>query len=311
MQLADSVSIPLVRDRYERPVDRLRISVTSKCNYRCIFCHFEGVQRVSEDILSPEDYGFIAYVLKDYGVKYYKLTGGEPLLRDDIHMIIANIKRYSNEVSLVTNGSLLLEKARLLAEAGLDRLNVSLHALRDDVYNYVTGTSKLLDKVLKGVDKALEHGLKVKLNFVLMKSNIDELPKVLEYAELKSLDINVIELTPMGISEEIYLREYVPISKVLNFIEEKSVGKYVRDFQNRPTYILRSGLKVEVVIGYGNRYLCSACTRMRLTPDGCFKTCLYIEKPVIYIVDAVKNRDRDLLAKLFKEAVLLRKPFFT
>lgn len=304
-------SIPLLKDRYGRPVDRLRIIVTSRCNYRCVFCHFEGVTRTSEDVLTPEDYGFIAYVLKDYGIRYHKLTGGEPLLRDDIHTIIASIKHYSDEVSLVTNGSMLTEKAKLLAEAGLDRLNVSLHTLRDDVYDYVTGTSNLLGKVLRGVDKALEYGLKVKLNVVLMRSNIDDLPKVLEYAEQKKLDISLIELIPIGVPREVYSKEYVPISEALKIIEERSISKHVRDFQNRPIYVLRSGIRVEAVIGYGNRYLCNACTRMRLTPDGYLKTCLYAEEHPIRIVEAVKNRDRDRLIKLFREAVLMRKPLFT
>lgn len=304
--------ILLIKDGYGRPVDRLRVSVTNRCNYRCIFCHFEGVQRVSSrEVFDADDYGFIAKVLKKLGVKYYKLTGGEPLLRDDIHEIIASVKHYADEVSLVTNGSLLQEKAKLLAEAKLDRVNVSLHAMKEDIYSYVTGGSTLLEKVVRGVDEALNHGLKVKLNFVLMKSNVGELPKVLEFAEKRGVDVNVIELVPLGTPPDVYAREFTPVTQVLKFIEEKSVGKYIRDFQNRPVYVLRSGVKVEVVIGYGNRYLCSACTRMRLTADGYFKTCLYLDEPRISIVNAVKNRDEDMLVKMFREAVMLRKPFFT
>jgi cyclic pyranopterin phosphate synthase len=301
----------LLKDLFGRPVDRLRISVTDRCNYRCIFCHFEGTTRGSGEVFDAEDYGFIARVLSRYGVKYYKLTGGEPLLRDDIHEIVANIKRYAEEVSIVTNGSLLKEKVKLLAEAGLDRLNVSLHAFTDDVYRYVTGGSNLLYRVLEGIDEAINYGLKIKINFVLMKSNLEEFPKILEYAISRNLDLNVIELVPLGTPQDVYRKEFVSVTEVLKFIEEKSVSRYVREFQNRPVYILANGSRVEVVIGYGNRYLCSACTRMRLTSDGCFKTCLYVEKPVICIVEVVKNRDEETLAKLFKEAVYARKPFFT
>jgi len=306
-----STYLPL-RDSYGRPVDRLRISVTNRCNYRCVFCHSEGISRVDPvaEALNAEDYGFIAYVLRKYGVKYYKLTGGEPLVRDDICEIVLNMKKHAEEVSLVTNGSLLPEKAGPLAEAGLDRLNVSLHSLRSEVYEYITGGSKLLSRVLEGIDKALDYGIKVKVNFLLMKSNIDELPRILDYAESKGLDVNVIELVPLGVPAGVYSREHVPTPTVLNLIEGRSVKVEIREFQNRPVYVLRSGIRVEVVIGYGNKFLCAACTRMRLTPDGSFKTCLYLEKPTFNVVEAVKRRDEEALAELFKEAVLSRKPFF-
>lgn len=301
-----------LRDGYGRYVDSLRISVTNRCNYRCIFCHFEGIQRVNSvaEALTAEDYGFIAYVLKKYGVKFYKLTGGEPLVRDDICEIVSNIKNHAEEVSLVTNGSLLLEKAGPLAESGLDRLNVSLHSLRSEVYEYITGGSKLLGRVLDGVNKALDHGIKVKINFLLMRSNIDDLPHVLDYAESKGLDVNVIELVPLGVPAEVYSREHIHTSTVLSLIERRSIKTEVRKFQNRPVYVLRSGIRVEVVIGYGNRFLCAACTRIRLTSDGNLRTCLYLEKPTFNIVEAVKRRDEETLTKLFREAVLARRPFF-
>ncbi|MEM1879187.1 MAG: GTP 3',8-cyclase MoaA [Desulfurococcaceae archaeon] len=303
---------PLV-DSYGRPVDSLRVSVTYQCNYRCIFCHAEGLHSTSgeRDLLDPGDYEFIAEVLSEFNVRYYKLTGGEPLLRRDIHEIVAGLKKYAEEVSLVTNGSLLLEKAKLLAEAGLDRLNVSLHAIKSETYEYVTGGSKLLSRVLAGVDEALKHGLKVKLNFLLLRSNVEELPRVLEYAMLRGLSINIIELEPIGVPRDVYLREHVPVSSVLDYLEKLSVEKQRRGFQNRPVYVLPGDVKVEIVVGFQNKYLCSACTRLRLTPNGCFKTCLYVDNPVVCVVDAVKRRDRSELAELFKKAVNLRKPYFT
>jgi cyclic pyranopterin phosphate synthase len=302
-----------LRDSYGRYVDRLRISVTGRCNYRCIFCHFEGLSRAGPEAeaLTADDYSFIAYVLRKYGVRYHKLTGGEPLIREDIHQVVSGIKQYAEEVSLVTNGSFLLERAGPLAEAGLDRLNVSLHSLRYEVYEYITGGSKLLSKVLKGVDEALDRGIRVKVNFLLMKSNIDDLPRVLDYAESKGLDVNVIELVPLGVPAGVYSREHLPTPTVLNIIQERSIRTETREFQNRPVYVLRSGIRVEVVIGYGNKFLCAACTRMRLTPDGNLKTCLYAEKPTFNIVEAVKRRDEEMLTELFKKAVLARKPFFS
>ena len=303
---------PYFIDRYGRRVDSLRISVTYKCNYKCIFCHSEGLLTpISKvDVFTAEDYGFIARVLSRYGVKYYKLTGGEPLLRSDIGDIVAAIKPYAEEVSLVTNGSLLLEKAKILAEAGTDRINVSLHALRRETYEYITGGSGLLDRVIKGIDEALNYGLRVKLNYLLMKSNLEDLPRILEFAEARGLNVSIIELVPLGVPPEVYAREHYPASPIVEYLEKISASKYIREFQNRPVYVLKSGIKVEVVIGYGNRYLCSACTRMRLTPDGCFKTCLYVEKPSVCITEAVKKRNEEELVRLFRDAVLMRKPFF-
>lgn len=300
-------------DAYGRPVDRLRVSVTYACNYRCIFCHFEGLGRHSrvEEALSAEDYGFLAKVLSRYSVKYYKLTGGEPLIRSDIHEVVANIKRYAEEVSLVTNGSLLLEKAKALAEAGLDRVNVSIHSLREGVYEYITGGSRLLEKVLMGVREALERGLRVKVNFLLMRSNADDLPMVIDFAESRGLDINIIEMIPIGVPRDIYLEEHIPVTAVIEYIEGRSVSKKYREFQNRVVYILSSGIKVEVVIGYENPFMCSTCTRMRFTPEGCFKTCLYVDNPLICVTEAIKSRDERALEELFRKAVEVRKPFST
>lgn len=302
-----------LKDQFGRPVDSLRISVTYKCNYKCIFCHSEGVltPRMKADVFTADDYGFIAKVLSSYGVKYYKLTGGEPLLREDIHDIVAAIKPYAEEISLVTNGSLLLEKAKLLAEAGLDRINVSLHALKKDVYEYITGGAKLLEKVLAGIDEALKYGLKVKVNFLLLKSNLEDLPRVLDFAESKGINVNIIELVPLGVPRDVYEKEHVPLSEVVYLVEERSIRKQYREFQNRPVYVLRSGIRVEFVMGFMNRFLCAGCTRIRLTSDGCFKTCLYLEQPVVCIADVVKRRDGEGLAELFKNTVKLRKPFFT
>ncbi|MEM1696707.1 MAG: radical SAM protein, partial [Desulfurococcaceae archaeon] len=119
-------SISRLKDKYGRSVDRFRISVTQRCNHACIFCHREGIFRFEDEALNPEDYGFLAKISKTLGISKYKLTGGEPLIRDDIASIVKELKFYSSEVSLSTNGSLLKDKARYLAEAGLDRLNLSL-----------------------------------------------------------------------------------------------------------------------------------------------------------------------------------------
>jgi cyclic pyranopterin phosphate synthase len=261
-------------------------------------------------VFTPEDYGFISRVARGLGIKYYKLTGGEPLVRRDIGSIVHSIKKYAEEVSLVTNGSLLLYKARELADAGLDRVNVSLHSVNPEVYRYITGGAILLERVIEGIDKALEYGIRVKLNYLALRSNIDEFQKILEFAETRGLDLNVIELIPLGVPVEVYRREHVSIDQIINYLEKKAVGKYYRELQNRPVYILDSGIRVEVVVGYGNYFFCAKCTRIRLTPDGYLKPCLYVENPKVGIVDVVKSRNGGGLIKAFREVTMLRKPYF-
>ena len=298
-------------DPYGRVIDSLRVLITSRCNYKCIYCHREGIFTSADEVFSSEDYGFVAKVARKLGVKYYKISGGEPLVREDVHHIVKYIKEHAEEVSLVTNGSLLAVKARELAEAGLDRVNVSLHSLKPEVYRYITGGSTLLKQVLDGIDRALDYGIRVKINYLVLKSNIEEFKDILKFAESKGVDINVIELIPLGVPREVYTEEHTPVSSIIKHLESVAIKKYYRELHNRPVYVLSSGIKVEVVIGYGNFLFCSKCSRLRLTPDGYLKPCLYVESPRVNIVRLVKERDEEGLVRAFKEITSLRKPYFT
>jgi len=301
-----------LQDRYGRRVDNLRLIVTNRCNYHCIFCHKEGLVSAvnSEERLGPSDYGFLARVLRSVGVKYYKLTGGEPLLRRDVHEIIREIRPHAEEVSVTTNGSLLRDKAKLLAESSVDRLNVSLYSMREDVYKYLTGGAGSLYSVLEGLKVALDYGIKVKLNFLVMKSNAGEILEVLRLAEKYGLDVNVIELIPLGVPINVYTREHVELNSIIKLLEKMAVKKVIRDFQNRSVYVLPSGIRVEVISGYGNPLMCSACTRLRLTPEGFIKTCLYVDKPYVDLYEAITTRNEAGVLEGFMRAISLREPYF-
>ncbi len=297
-----------LRDRYGRAVDRFRVSVTQRCNHACIFCHREGIFRFEEEALDPEDYGFLAKVSKTLGITKYKLTGGEPLVREDIADIVRELRYYSNEVSLSTNGSLLKNKARSLAEAGLDRLNLSLHSFKDEVFTYITRAP--LKPVMEGLIEALDVGLKVKINFVVMRSNVNEISRLLDFASRVSVSANLIELIPLGTPQNVYMKEHVSLSEVEDLLEKRATRKYYRDFQNRPTYVLDSGVEVTLIRGYGNPYLCSGCTRLRLTPSGKIKVCIYREDVFVDVKEALKNRDALAVEEALKKATLLREPYF-
>lgn len=298
-------------DPFNRLIDSLRILVTSRCNYRCIFCHREGVFSTTKEELTPEDYGFLAKVANELGIIYHKLTGGEPLIRDDIAQIVREIKPYSKEISLVTNGYFLVEKAKDLADAGLDRVNVSLHSLTPGIYEYITGGVKDLQRVLDGINRVLDYGVRVKLNYLLMRSNMLEFEKIIRLAEDLHVDVNIIELIPLGVPRAVYSREHISIKPVVDYLEKNHVRKYYRELHNRPVYVLESGIKVEVVIGYGSGLFCSKCSRLRLTPDGYLKPCLYVDEPKIYIARAIRERDRDSVVKAFKDITRQRKPYFS
>lgn len=298
-------------DRFGRKVDSLRIAITSRCNYQCIFCHREGMgysQR--NEVLDASDYGFLARVSVKLGIKSFKLTGGEPLIREDVIDIVREMTQYTGDVSITTNGSLLVEKAKGLADAGLRRLNVSLHSLNPSIYSYITGGSTLLEKVIKGIDEAVNHGIRVKVDFVVLRANIGEVESILEFASGRGLDVNIIELIPLGTPEEVYKEQHASLDPIINYLEKTATGKTVREFQNRPVYIMPSGIRVEVIKGYGNPLLCSRCTRLRLTPEGFIKTCLFLEKPLIDISVKLKKRDEDGVIEGIRRAVYLREPFF-
>ncbi|MEM4718134.1 MAG: GTP 3',8-cyclase MoaA [Desulfurococcaceae archaeon] len=303
------MSIERLVDPFNRVIDSFRILVTSRCNYNCIFCHREGVFKMSHETFSPSDYGFIAKTVSNLGILNYKLTGGEPLIRPDIADIIKEIRPYAKEISIVTNGYLLFEKIKQLVDAGLDRINVSLHSINPETYRYITSNGHLVN-VLKGIEESLSYNISLKINFLAMRSNIEEFPRVLEFAEKRKINVNVIELIPLGVPRDVYLKEHVSLIPIINYLEGRSIEKYYRDLQNRPVYVLDSGIKVEVVIGYENYLFCNKCSRLRLTPDGYLKPCLYVENPQVNIVESVKNQDTSAVVKAFKEITSLRQPYF-
>jgi len=306
------VKIPpdLLVDRFGRPVNKLRVSITLRCNHACIFCHREGIpaSQVKAE-LGAGDFGFVAEVASSLGIVDFKLTGGEPLVRDDVVDIVSAISQYVRDVSLVTNASRLRKFAQGLAEAGLSRVNVSLHSLREDVFRRITGGGSLSD-VLEGIKAAIDAGLKVKLNYLMLSLNADEFKDIIDYASRVGTDLNVIELIPIGTPPNIYKELHVEISPVEEYLRKQAVKVWLAEFQNRPTYLMPSGIKVYVIKGFGNPYLCARCTRLRMTPDGKLQTCIYRPDLLVDARDAILRRDTEGLKDAFKRATELREPYF-
>ncbi|MEM1628836.1 MAG: GTP 3',8-cyclase MoaA [Desulfurococcaceae archaeon] len=301
--------ILMLMDRFGRVVDSIRISVTEICNYNCIFCHREGlINYNSNKELGAEDWGFVAKVAGLMGIKEAKITGGEPLLRADIADIVKEMNMNGLRTSMTTNGYLLLEHAKRLAEVGIEHINVNLPSLNPALYQKITGG--VLHKVINGIDTALQYGIALKINFLVISLNAGEIERILDYASSRNIDVNLIELIPLGLNSDEYRNLYYPLSDIESVISKRAVKTWTREFQSRPIYQLDTGIKVTLIKGYGNPDLCSKCTRIRFTPDGRIKTCLFIQE----FIDSRKHiieRNLNGLMGDFVKAITIRRPYFT
>jgi len=260
-------------DGLGRPINSARISVTDRCNMNCIYCHGEGDEADGRE-MSTEELTTLLLALKSLDVRKIKITGGEPLLRDDIVDVIAETSSGFEEVSLVTNGTLLEETARELAEAGLTRVNVSLDTVDPDLYSRITGTDMVgPETVLNGIREAIDVGLTpVKVNVVLLDEVVPRLPELVEtlVEEVGTEGIKVQLIEPFHGVDGATVRDAL---RVLSRYRPRLVG--VRRFHKRRVFELeRLGLKVECVEPMRNE-MCAACTRIRFTSSGGFKRCMY------------------------------------
>lgn len=228
-------------------------------------------------------------------------------MRRDIVDIVRYIVESGGRTSMVTNGTLLEHYAHRLVDAGLERVNISLHSLDKEVFNKITRGN--LGRVLRGIHAAIDAGLQVKLDYLVLSPNAGEYRRIIEFAEENGLDLNIIELIPIGMNMEEYRELHYPLDEIIKYLEEHSIRKYVREFQLRPVYVLPSGIKVSLIKGYGNPYLCAKCTRLRTTPEGYLKTCIY-SRDLIDMRPAIRERNEEKLKQVFMEAVRKREPYF-
>lgn len=306
-------------DRFGRPLLHLRITVTHKCNYRCIYCHMEGECRYSSSELTPQEIYYVAKAAYNLDIKRFKLTGGEPLVREDIVEIVSKIASLKPlDLAITTNGYYLVDYVNDLVKAGLKRVNVNLPALSYEVYRAITGVDGL-DKVLEGIEKAKRAGLNpIKLNYVYLKGvNEGEFQKILNYTREKGLILQVIELEPIGIPEKTFKQLYKSVSDIERELSKRAVKITRRKHMHyRPQYHLPDGSIVEIVKSHCNPQFCKHCTRLRLTANGSFKTCLLRDRTYIDISSILKDKslsEGEIIEKI-KEVIvrvnMLREPYY-
>src|SRR5881397_3028795 len=213
-------SLRTLVDPFGRAITYLRVSVTDRCDFRCVYCMAEHMSFLPKaDLLTLEELDRLCSAFIARGVRKLRLTGGEPLVRRGIMTLVGSLSRHLkigalDELTLTTNGSQLPKYARELADCGVKRINVSLDTLDADKFRAITRWGEL-DKVMAGIDAAQSAGLAVKINAVALKGvNEDELVDLVSWSHGRGMDLTIIEVMPLGDIEPSRLDQYLPLSMV-------------------------------------------------------------------------------------------------
>ena len=274
-------------DNFGRTVNYVRISVTDRCDFRCVYCMDEEMQFVPRaKLLSLEEIGVIARAFTELGVGKIRITGGEPLIRRNIIKLFRDIGQLEGlkELTLTTNGSQLPKLAGELKDAGVKRINISLDSLDPDKFRHLTRVGEL-DKVLAGIDAALETGFeKIKINSVILKNrNDDEVPDLVEFASTRGMDISFIEEMPLGvIGEHDRAEAYYSSDEIRTDLEAHYTLLPTTETTGGPSryyHIAETGTRVGFISPHSHNF-CDSCNRVRLTCEGRLLLCLGQEHSV-------------------------------
>jgi GTP 3',8-cyclase len=274
-------------DTLGRPVRDLRISVTDRCNFRCVYCmpkevfgqEYRFLPR--RELLTFEEIERVARVFVDLGVQKLRITGGEPLLRRDLELLVGQLAALGDDldVTLTTNAALLAQKARSLADAGLSRVTVSLDSLDDEVFRAMNDVAFPVARVLAGIDAAAEVGLPVKVNVVVKRGlNEDSVLDIARRFRGTGHTVRFIEFMDVGATNGWRMDDVVPASEIVSTIGaefplEPVEAAYQGEVAERYRYLDGAG---EIgVIASVTQPFCGNCTRARISADGKLYTCLF------------------------------------
>jgi len=266
--------------------------------------------------MTSKEIGEIAGVACKLGVKKVKLTGGEPLLREDITDIVSRISRYAEEVSMTTNGFLLKERATALRKAGLRRVNVSLHSIDPEIFANITGRDAL-QQVEEGIEAALKSHLEpIKLNMVVFNGiNDHEIPQMIDFAGSLGTILQLIEFQPvLRENQSAWRRFHCDLAEIEGWLQKEAFKIENRALQARRKYFLKKDGKtkcVEVVRPMHNTSFCKNCTRLRVTSDGRLKPCLMRNDNLAEAATILRSGGGlDDLERAFRRVVELREPYW-
>jgi GTP 3',8-cyclase len=304
-----------LRDSYGRVADDLRISITDRCNFRCIYCMpAEGLKWLArDDILRFEEITRLARVfVQRYGVRTIRITGGEPLVRVKVEELVAMINAIDPtlDITMTTNGVLLRQKAAELKHAGLKRINISLDTLHMDRFKDMA-RSDAFRRVMDGIEAARESGLwPIKLNMVVMKGHNDD--EVVDFARLardKGYEVRFIEFMPLD-GDNIWTREQVvPSQRIQEQIEDLFPLVPVADPRPGPATRFKFADGAPGGIGFissVSQAFCTSCNRVRLTAEGGLRTCLFSLRETPLRDPMRSGASDDHLGRVIERAIWLK-----
>ena len=305
-------NIPKLIDPFNRAITYLRVSVTDRCDFRCVYCMSENMNFLPKaDLLTLEELDKMCTAFISQGVEKLRITGGEPLVRRNIMEFFNSISRHLKtgalkELTLTTNGSQLHRFAEQLAEIGIKRINVSLDTLNEEKFSQITRWGRLV-QVLKGIDAALAAGIKIKINTVALKDfNEDELEKIVKWCANRKMDLTFIEVMPMGdIGNENRLNQYWPLSDLRKRLTKTWTLKDTDEQTGGPARYVRvyeTGQKIGFITPMTHNF-CESCNRVRLTCTGELYQCLGQEEQVDLRKVLRKNSEIEPLLEAIHNAI--------
>ena len=311
-----SGAIATLIDPFGRTVNYLRVSVTDRCDLRCVYCMAEDMSFLPKaEVLTLEEIDRICTAFVRLGTRKLRLTGGEPLVRKGIGDLIQALGRHIrsgdlDELTLTTNGTMLSKYAGLLAEAGVRRINVSLDTLDPHKFQAITRWGNL-PKVMNGLQAATEAGLKVKINCVALKGvNDDEFHKMVAWCGEQGFDLTFIEVMPMGeIGDSARLDQYLPLSMVRAELQKRWTLDEI-DYRTggpaRYVKVRETNHRIGFITPLTHNF-CESCNRVRLTCTGTLYMCLGQEDAADLRTPLRMSDDDELLIQAVREAIT-RKP---
>jgi len=338
----------VLKDSYNRPIRDLRVSLTDRCNFRCFYClpHGEPPIAPKEQMLSYEEIEYVCEIFVELGIEKIRLTGGEPMMRQDIETIIAKLAKLKRPVAemsdklqfvddagqkglasagdklkfvglrdlaLTTNGYFLPDRAQGLKDAGLDRITISLDSLKRNVFKQMTGVD-VLDRVLQGLEAAKKAGLQpIKINAVIVRGhNEDEVADFAAFAREHDVKMRFIEFMPLDSGHEWSRNDVVSGREIRQRIEERFLLEPVnvtRGSETASRFRFADGAPGEIgIIAPVTEAFCGACSRIRLTADGQIRTCLFstVEHSLRDVVRDGASRAE--IIDFIKDVVLKKEP---
>ena len=278
----------MLSDRFNRTISYLRISVTERCNFRCVYCMpADGIRLAHRDeLLSFEEIARTVRVGAKLGLSKIRLTGGEPTVRGDLPELVAMINQIDgiSEIAMTTNAARLSELAQPLKKAGLSRINISLDTLHPERNRELTRRD-FLPAVLKGVDAAIAHGFApLKFNAVVLRGiNDNELGDLVSFTHEKGAQMRFIEFMPMGAARKDERNRTVPMREMLERLKERfDLVPEETENANDPARgwrCRRTGARVGFITSMSDHF-CESCSRMRLTAEGGLRPCLHQDAEV-------------------------------